>query len=73
MRVEKTVIIDGRRFTVKFDEHGEPVIITERKIHAPGEPWECVCNKPYWHARHHRVGKPGSLVARIIADASVKS
>lgn len=62
--------IDGRKFTVTFDEEGNPVRITERKTSNPGHPYlSYLYNAPYWSAKHHRVGKPTTIVARVLAAA----
>lgn len=62
------VKIDGRTFAVARDEQGKPVRIRERKVYAPGEPWESLCEKSYWSAKHHKLPvHETSIVARILA------
>lgn len=64
----KTVTVDDRRFIVDFDEQGEAVRIKERKKFGiyPLDGWY---NAPYWSAKHHKIGSPKTLPARIIAAA----
>lgn len=64
------VYIDGRQFIVTKDKTGAVTRIVERKKYSPGCPWESVYNAPYWHAAHHKVGGPNTIVARIISAAA---
>lgn len=64
-----TVRLEGRRFLVTFDEAGEPQIIKERKIHAPGTYMAAWYNAPYWHKSHRIPAKPGSMVSKVLAEA----
>lgn len=67
-----TVVIGSRRFLVTADTTGEPIIVKERKVHMPGTHHECLYNAPYWHHKHHGKGRPGSLIAEILAEARKK-
>ena len=71
--IEVTVNVDGRKFIVTLSPDGAPLLIKERRVHAPGKPWECLCNKSYWHAKHHKIGGPETMVARIVAAAQKSS
>lgn len=58
---------DGRRFSVLFDERGQPLRIKERKkLETPMIGWYSVT---YWSAKHHGLGKGDTLVKRIINAA----
>lgn len=64
------VTLGSRKFIVDFDEAGEPIRIKERKLYRPDHRFlAVVADAPYWHARHHRVGNPRTLVARILEAA----
>lgn len=64
----KRVKLDERHFTVVFDDDGKPLRIRERKLYAPGKPWEAWGETSYWSAKHHTVPKKStSIVARILA------
>lgn len=60
------VKLGGRTFIVSFDGTGSVRTISERKLHAAGKPWAAYHNAPYWHADHHKVGGPKTIVAQII-------
>lgn len=64
-----TVVIGSRRFLVTADAAGEPTIVKERKVYMPGSFYESQYNAPYWHHKHHGKGRPGSLIAEILAEA----
>jgi hypothetical protein len=67
-RNTKTVTIEGRRFVVSFDDANvKPMIIKERKLHAPGTYMECWYNAPYWHHAHH---PQTEFITRILAVAA---
>lgn len=67
------VTVDDRKFIVDFDDAGQPLRIKERKKKNPGHPYlEVIYDAPYWHAGHHKIGKPTSLVARILAAATLE-
>lgn len=54
MRRRQWVTIDGRKFSVLFDEANDPVSIAERVFVKGEKPWLCYyTNRPYWHANHH--------------------
>lgn len=62
----KHVKIDDRTFIVTFD--GDAVrVIKERKLYAPGTPYEALFDAPYWH-RSAKMPTRG-IVPRIIAAA----
>lgn len=64
----KHVNIDGRKFVVVRNAKGEALRIRERKLYAPGKPWEAWYDAPYWSAAHHKLpDKPTSLIVRILA------
>ena len=65
---EKHVTVDGRRFVVTFNEAGEPRVIKERKLYAPGTPFEMIGNYPSWH-HTHKLGSAKTMPQRIIAAA----
>lgn len=62
------VKVDGRIFVVKLSADGVPSSINERKVWMPGTPYARVYNSPYWH-HSHKLGKPSTLPARILAAA----
>lgn len=65
---QKRVLIGARVFIVTRDEKGNPVRVVERKVYAPGKPWEAFHNQCYWSAKHHPLPKrETSLIARILA------
>lgn len=66
------VEVDKRKFSVVFDEAGEPLRIIERRLFYPGRPWECWSDKNYWHHKHHALGKAWTLPVRIVEAARVK-
>lgn len=64
------VTVNNRRFLVDFDADGKPVRIKERKVWHAGHPYlEHIYNAPYWSAKHHAIGGPKTLVARILEAA----
>lgn len=67
-RLIRHVTVDGRKFVVDLDGDGKPLSIKERKLHAPGEPWECWKNASYWH-HSMKLGGENTLPRRIIAAA----
>lgn len=67
-RLIRHVTVDGRKFVVDLDGDGKPLSIKERKLHAPGEHWECWFNAPYWH-HSRKLGGPKTMPSRIIAAA----
>ena len=65
------VTVNNRRFLVDFDDAGQPVRIKERKVLHAGHPYlEHIYNAPYWSAKHHGIGGPKTLVARILEEAA---
>jgi len=63
------VTVADRRFIVDFED-GQPVRIKERKLFMPGHPYlESIYDAPYWSAKHHPVGGPKTMVARILLAA----
>lgn len=62
---------DDRNFIVSILDDGEVRIIKERKLYAPGRPYECWYNAPYWHFTHAK-GRHNSRVNRIIEAAQTK-
>lgn len=64
--MSRRVKIDDRQFIVDFGDDGEPVRIKERKMYGkyPLDGWY---NASFWHAKHHAIGKPTTIVARILA------
>lgn len=73
MTTSKRVTLDtGRTFIVDFDEEGDPVRIKERKKYGkyPLDGWY---NAPYWSAKHHQLGSPDTIPARVLALAKVSS
>jgi hypothetical protein len=66
----KTVIIDSRKFKVSFDVDGIPLNIKERKVYAPGRPWESVYDDTIWH---HSVTPGGpQATPRQVLDIAAK-
>ncbi|MFG6080499.1 hypothetical protein ACEUZ9_001103 [Paracoccus litorisediminis] len=67
------VELHDRRFIVFFRaDNGAVWTIKERKIYAAGQPWENLWDAPYWHGSCHKIGKPWTLTARIVAAAEAK-
>lgn len=64
----QTVKFKGRKFVVRFDEAGDPHSIKERKLYAPGKPWQCWKNAPYWH-HSAPLGGPKTIPRKIIEMA----
>ncbi len=65
---EVHVIVDGQKFIVKFFENDEPHSIKQRKLYAPGTPYEAQYNAPYWH-HSAKLGGPKTRPRRILAEA----
>lgn len=66
MKNARRVKLDGRTFFVKFDEAGQPRTIVERKLYAPGAPWESICDVTRWSLKSNGMPTRG-LYARILA------
>jgi hypothetical protein len=58
VRTTVYVSLDGRDFVVHFRD-GKPNNIT---ITTGGK-------RPFWHAAHHKVGGPGTIISRVLAAA----
>ncbi len=67
-----TVKVRDRTFTVSHDDEGKPLIVKERKIHTGPYGHQSFYNSTYWHWKHHGVGRPGSLIAEVLAAAKTK-
>jgi outer membrane translocation and assembly module TamA len=64
---EVHVTVDERKFIVKLYENGEPHSIKQRKLYAPGKPYEAWYNAPYWH-HSAKLGGPNTRPQRILAE-----
>lgn len=65
----KRVNLDGRVFLVKVTPTGHTAIY-ERKVYAPGKPYEAFYNAPLFHSGQGR--KPGKIAKRVL-DTGVLS
>ena len=59
----------GQKFLVTLDERGEPRSIKQRKLYAPGQPYEAWYNASYWH----HSAKLGPRPKRIVEAARAKA
>lgn len=64
------VVMEGRTFIVTFQD-GEPHNIKQRKVYAPGTPYEALYNAPYWH-HSAKLGGVSTMPVRAIAAARAK-
>lgn len=69
MARQVTVKDNGQKFIVLFDEHGNALAIKQRKLYAPGRPYEAWYNAPYWH----HSAKLGPRPKRIVEAARAKT
>jgi hypothetical protein len=60
------VTLDGRSFFVDYDDRNEPIRIKERKVTEGG-----IKYASYWVGKHHPVGGPSTIPARILAVAAL--
>ena len=63
---QRQVMVNDRKFVVDLEDDGTPIRIKERKVYAKGSLYESFYNAPYWSAKHHRLGKTNTIVARIL-------
>lgn len=66
-----TIKLDDRTFIANFDEYGKPLNIKERKVYAPGKPYESLHDSPYWH-HSAKLGGPFTRPNRILREARKK-
>lgn len=65
---EQHVKLDGRHFIVKLDDEG-PRVVYERKLYTGCRFSTSYYNSPYWSRKHHKVGKPWTVVSRVLEAA----
>lgn len=64
------VCVGGRTFTVTLLPDGRPASIKERKVYAPGKPYEAIYHSAYWH-KSMKLGGPKTMPRRILEAAGV--